>query len=66
MGYIHPLYKAFLRLICLLSKKFILCDCLISVHRYKIHLKENIFLKITIIGEHHACFLSLSYYHYAT
>ena len=34
LRYIHPFHKAFLRLICILSKKSILFYCLMSVHRY--------------------------------
>ena len=34
-------------------------------HTHLLFLTEFFFKKIAAIAEHHACFLSLSYYHYA-
>ena len=37
-GVKYPFHNAFLRLICLLPKYFILFYCLMSVHQYKTHI----------------------------
>ena len=65
-GVKYSFHDAFLRLICLLTKYFILFYCLISVHRYKHTFKGKYFFWKNSKGELHACFLTLSYYHYAT
>ena len=41
----------------------VFCQCIDIKLTFK---GKCFFLKIAAIGEHHACFLSLSYYHYAT
>ena len=66
-GYIHPFHKAFLRLNVFCLKRLycftVFCQCIDIKHTFK---GKYIFLKIAAIGEHHASFLSISYYHYAT